>query len=154
MRPFLIWRDEWKLGNDRLDRQHMEFAHKLNEIHRLLLIGDGEYPENLARLCGPLAGLAEMARRHFQDEEALMRSHRYPERQAHHREHAMLLAEMHECLREIEAGRRAFSLHTLTALKYWQIDHVMNSDRKLAAFLAQGADTRRPTGHTTTRRTA
>ena len=136
MRPFLVWRDDWLLGHESVDEQHLAVADKLNDLHRFLV----QERCGLDQLCLKLAELLEMTRRHFQDEEALMEAHGYPGLKAHHREHAMLLAEMQEYMREIEAGRRAFSLQTLTALKYWQIDHVLNSDQEFVAYLVARAD--------------
>jgi hypothetical protein len=47
----------------------------------------------------------------------------------------MLLAELQLHIREIEAGSKPFTLGTLTALKHWQIDHLLYSDRKFADYL-------------------
>ncbi|MEJ2455277.1 MAG: hemerythrin family protein [Candidatus Thiodiazotropha sp.] len=140
MRPFLVWRDDWLLGYDEVDEQHLALAGKLNELHRFL-VHDASRPQGgLDQLCHQLTELFEMTRQHFRDEEALMEFSDYPGLNAHHREHAMLLAEMQECMREIEAGSRTFSLQTLTALKYWQIDHVLNSDQEFVAYLVNRAD--------------
>ncbi len=140
MRPFLVWRDDWLLGYEMVDKQHLALADKLNELYRFL-VHDANGPQGgLDQLCQQLTQLIEMTRRHFHDEEALMEANGYPGLKAHHREHIMLLAEMHECMREIEAGSRTFSLQTLTALKYWQIDHVLNSDQEFVAYLVNRAD--------------
>jgi hemerythrin len=48
----------------------------------------------------------------------------------------MLLAEMQECLREIKSNNRLFTLEDLKSLKYWQIDHVLSSDREFADFIS------------------
>jgi hemerythrin len=140
MRPFLVWRDDWLLGYEKMDEQHLELADKLNELHRFLVRDESGPQGGLGQLCHHLSELCEMTRRHFHDEEALMEDSGYPGLNEHHREHIMLLAEMQECLREIEAGSRTFSLQTLTALKYWQIDHALNSDLEFVSYLMSRAD--------------
>jgi hemerythrin-like metal-binding protein len=135
MRPFLIWREDWLLGFQAMDEQHLELAKTLNELHRFLVC-DGDKPRaGMDQLCQRLADMLEMVRKHFHDEEVLMQSYEYAALPEHHREHAMLLAEMQELIREIEAGSKPFTLETLTALKYWQIDHVLYSDRKFIDYL-------------------
>jgi hemerythrin len=132
MKPFLIWRTDWLVGFDALDQQHLSLAALLNKLFDTLATDTvGSNPA----LQGLLETLAEQTRRHFQDEEACMRECGYPRLTDHHREHAMLLAELQELMREVAEGRRRFTLETLTALKYWQIDHVLNSDKAFADFV-------------------
>lgn len=135
MRPFLVWRDDWLLGHEMLDEQHLVLANTMNELH-CFLAGDHNRPHaGMEQLLQRLSRLMEMTRCHFQEEEGLMQEQDYPWLAEHHREHAMLLAEMQECIREIESGSRPFSLEALTALKHWMIDHVLNSDRHFAEYL-------------------
>ncbi len=135
MRPFLIWREDWLLGHEMLDEQHLALADTMNELHCFLVRDENKHHAGMNQLCKQLADLREMTRRHFQDEEELMQEHGYPELIEHRREHVLLLAELQDCIREIEAGSKPFTLETLTALKHWQIDHVLNSDRELADYL-------------------
>lgn len=135
MRQFLEWREDWMLNCDMLDEQHLELADMMNQLH--LFLADlrnnlSKEPDGLKRR---LAELCEGTRQHFLDEEALMEKYDYPGLSAHHREHVMLLAEMQECLREIQSNNRLFSLDDLKMLKFWQIDHVLSSDREFAEFL-------------------
>ncbi len=141
MRPFLVWRDDWMLGFEELDEQHLELADTLNALHRFIAREDARAFTGMDRLCGQLSDMLEMTRCHFQDEEALMQARGFPGLTAHHREHALLLAELQECIREIESGAKPFTLSTLSALKYWQIDHVLNSDMEFADFLRRRSGT-------------
>lgn len=134
MKPFLRWRDDWLLGVDSLDNQHLAMAAHLNRIFTALEGGFGG--SHLSRRGHALLlEFVGMTREHFQDEEALMQSSDYPGLIEHHREHLMLTAELHELIRQIEEGYRRFTLDTLTSLKYWQIDHVLGSDRDFADHL-------------------
>jgi hemerythrin-like metal-binding protein len=135
MRPFLIWRDDWLLGFKVMDEQHLALANTLNDLHQFLVCDDSKPRTGIEQLCHRLNHLLEMVREHFRDEEALMQTYDYAGLPEHHREHALLLAEMQELIRDIEAGSKPFTLDTLTALKYWQIDHVLYSDRKFTDFI-------------------
>lgn len=79
--------------------------------------------------------LQEETRQHFRDEEAFMRNHEYPQVSSHHREHALLQAELSDLIREIEEGKRRLDIETLTSLKYWLIDHVIDSDMDIARYM-------------------
>jgi hemerythrin-like metal-binding protein len=136
MRPFLIWRDDWLLGYVSLDQQHLEIVEALNNLHRTIVQKkESKDCVGLEEISRQLTLLRELTERNFQAEEALMQKYGFPGSAEHHREHAMLLAEMQELLREIKTGSKAFTLGTLTALKYWQIDHLLYSDRKFADYL-------------------
>jgi hemerythrin len=136
-KPFLHWRDDWHLGHGFLDEQHMEMAGILNQLHHFVVHEDKQSFIGKDEVCQQLASLVTIARRHFKTEEALMRSSGYPRLAEHHREHVFLLAELQEWVREIETGSKSFTLETLTALKHWQIDHVIYSDRLFADFLEE-----------------
>ncbi|MET0005909.1 MAG: hypothetical protein ABW087_20075, partial [Candidatus Thiodiazotropha sp.] len=66
---------------------------------------------------------------------AVMRNHEYPQVSSHHREHALLQAELSDLIREIEEGKRRLDIETLTSLKYWLIDHVIDSDMDIARYM-------------------
>ncbi|MET0071308.1 MAG: bacteriohemerythrin [Candidatus Thiodiazotropha sp.] len=134
-KPFLLWRDDWRLGLEGLDEQHRELVDIINQLHRFVSREDTRHDRDSYQVCQQLSTLVDIARRHFKAEEALMRAKDYPRLAEHHREHVMLLAELQEYLRDIETENKPFTLATLTALKHWQIDHVVYSDRLFADFL-------------------
>ena len=138
MKPFLSWRDDWLLGLNVLDTQHLALAGRLNQIHGVM-VAAGEKSEFNSDAYRRLLDFAEMAREHFRDEESVMRDQDFPGLGEHHREHALLLAELQDLIRHIEEGKRDFKLQTLTALKYWLIDHALNSDKAFADFCRQQA---------------
>jgi hemerythrin len=136
MKPFLIWRDDWLLGFDNLDDQHLELVDALNKLYQYIAEKEEKrLIPDIDIVCAQLSTLGYKARKHFQYEESLMQEYGYPQLADHHREHIMLLAELKVCIREIESGSKPFTLKTLTALKHWQIDHLLDSDRLLADYL-------------------
>lgn len=134
-KPFLLWRDDWQLGCDCLDDQHIELASVLNQLHRYVVHDDESPYKERTEITRQLSRLVDVTRRHFKNEEALMRAHDYPRLEEHHYEHVMLLAELQELTREIESGGKPFTLDTLTALKHWQIYHVIYSDKLFANYM-------------------
>ncbi len=133
MKPFLSWRDDWLLGLHVLDEQHLALANQLNLIHDLMQ-HEGTRLGCNSKACRHLLDLVEMTREHFHDEEMVMRDCDYPDLTEHHREHVMLLAELQDLIREIKDGERQFTMQTLRALKLWQIDHVIGSDKEFVEF--------------------
>jgi hemerythrin-like metal-binding protein len=134
-RPFLVWREDWQLDNDCLDEQHEEFVSNLNQLHHFVCYGSNQCENAHDEISQYLDKLVDVARRHFKTEEALMRMHKYPALAEHHCEHVFLLAELKEWASELKSGKKSFTLKTLTALKHWQIDHVIYSDKHFADFL-------------------
>jgi hemerythrin len=136
MKPFLIWREDWLLGFENLDQQHLELVDALNNLHRFFLREkEAGICTGMDKICRQLSVLRELTQRHFLSEEILMHKYCFPGFAEHRKEHVMLLAELQLHIREIEAGSKPFALGTLTALKHWQIDHLLYSDRKFADFL-------------------
>jgi hemerythrin-like metal-binding protein len=136
MRPFLIWRDDWLLGFESLDEQHLELVDALNHLHQFVVREKEEgICVGMDTICQQLSVLRGLTQGHFQTEEALMQKYGFPGLAEHHGEHVTLLAELQVHIREIEAGSKPFTLGTLTAFKHWQIDHLLYSDRKFADYL-------------------
>lgn len=136
MKAFLEWLDDWNLGIEEVDRQHLGLADLLNRIVDSL--DDSFSPARPGEETMILVmQLVDETRTHFQDEEEVMRGHDYPELTEHHHDHIMLLAELQEFIREVEEGRRQFGLDSLTSLKHWLINHIVDSDLAFARYLGK-----------------
>lgn len=133
---FLEWLDEWYLGIDEIDHQHLQLVSLLNQMADRLSPMDKSHVSRTLTMT-LMHQLLDETRQHFRDEESIMREHDYPALIGHHRDHAMLLAELQDFIREIEEGGRKFDFDSLTALKHWLIDHVIDSDLTFARYLEQ-----------------
>jgi hemerythrin-like metal-binding protein len=109
----------------------------LIKLYHFIIDEEKQPHQSMKQLCSHLTNLANIIRDHFKTEEALMRAHDYPGLTEHHREHLFLLAELQECIRDIKAGSKPFSLDTLTAHKHWQINYTIFSDRMFASYLTR-----------------
>ncbi|MBW9266213.1 MAG: bacteriohemerythrin [Candidatus Thiodiazotropha sp. (ex. Lucinisca nassula)] len=134
MKRFLTWRDDWYLGIDEIDQQHLHLVELVNQVADSVMRQNSESNDDGAAMRLVLQ-LQEETRQHFRDEEAFMRNHEYPQVSSHHREHALLQAELSDLIREIEEGKRRLDIETLTSLKYWLIDHVIDSDMDIARYM-------------------
>ncbi|MEW7986183.1 MAG: bacteriohemerythrin [Candidatus Thiodiazotropha sp.] len=134
MKRFLTWRDDWYLGIDEIDQQHLHLVELVNQVADSVMTQNSESNDDGGAMRLVLQ-LQEETRQHFRDEEAFMRNHEYPQVSSHHREHALLQAELSDLIREIEEGKRRLDIETLTSLKYWLIDHVIDSDMDIARHM-------------------
>ncbi|MEW8064919.1 MAG: hemerythrin domain-containing protein, partial [Candidatus Thiodiazotropha sp.] len=105
MKRFLTWRDDWYLGIDEIDQQHLHLVELVNQVADSVMTQQSESKDDGGAMRLVLQ-LQEETRRHFRDEEAFMRNHEYPLVSSHHREHALLQAELSDLIREIEEGKR------------------------------------------------
>ncbi|WP_295443433.1 hemerythrin family protein [uncultured Thiodictyon sp.] len=159
MAAFLTWLNQWQTGIDWIDDDHREIAAILNrlvEVNGHPLTQDPEIAQ--CRVFIVLDALIERTRRHFQAEEAFLRTIRFPGYEGHRCEHAMQLAEFADLRRSLEQdGAMRLSPDTLEEFKRWFFNHVVVEDRDYvdyyvgevvtsAAYRAFHADGRVPGG--------
>jgi hemerythrin len=140
MRRFVRWRAEWLLCIDPIDQEHQALVEQLNELaecHRCARRSrqGGRASAAPVTIGEMLQNLGEQVREHFHHEEENMRENGYPDYDAHRYEHATLLAEFAQLLREIRAdGLQCFDHTTLEALKSWLIGHIAGADRRYGDY--------------------
>ena len=153
----ISWQDHWNLDIEPIDEEHRALVEGLNRLAKRFVPprtglsdqagyggGVGESPgderdvaSRHRALITALESLADQAREHFNHEEALMRAIDYPDLAAHRSEHALLLAEYVEMVRDLE--RQATShldAETLAALQHWLVGHMVGADRDYANHYA------------------
>lgn len=128
-KPFLVWREGWLVGIERIDADHQKLLELLNLLARC---PDGDAGDSvLQRLEAVIAHL----RQHFEYEEAFLRAMAYPEYEAHSRAHALELAELTVMMRSVrEQGGGALGDESLVGLKHWFCDHVIGEDHRYAEY--------------------
>lgn len=145
MAKILTWRDEWTLGIDTLDDDHREIVTVLQKM--ACRFGNrSECPEGWSEnreagndcdedLYAALDRFGGFVRRHFQREEEFIRTIDYPGLPDHRSEHALLMAEFTETVRELrERGVVQLGLQDLVALKQWVAAHILGADRRFADY--------------------
>lgn len=146
----LPWQESWTLGIDLMDAEHRSLVDGINQLAARftadpaqaaepLEVADGDTPPspsvNHVALITALEVLAEQAREHFKHEEALMRAIDYPELASHRSEHALLLAEYIEMVRDLD---RQSLIHleseTVQSLHHWLVGHMVGADKDYADY--------------------
>lgn len=115
------------LSYDSMDKTHMEFVDLYNSVETF----------NDESLKNGIIKLIHHSKRHFDEEELLMKQYAYPRIQEHKTEHDKVLNEMAYFL---EISRSRFGLKMLKSyylqkLPEWFDLHLMSMDSDLASFL-------------------
>ena len=82
-----------------------------------------------------LEQMADLSQMHFLAEELVMRLHQYPAFREHAAEHARLMDEMNELLKENAAGTLEPTLGLAERLRRSLASHLQGTDRALADFI-------------------
>lgn len=126
------WRPAFSVGIEQIDHQHQRLIELLNEIY--LGLRTGQVP--LSAACERLKAIHKEAFQHFQAEEKYF-SHLPPDVADHHRlSHEGLIKELKRAVDDSE-GADAERLTALLEgyLKFWLVDHIVNTDSRLREYL-------------------
>lgn len=129
-RVVLQWHEEYRVDVLRLDTQHRRLFEQANAILDAVDCGR-ELPEVLSLM----DAMAEYARYHFGEEEALMVRYGYPEAESHRTRHARLMDLLGETRQQIQERGFAESAGMLTFLKEWLVNHICTDDRRYTKYL-------------------
>ncbi len=146
----ILWQESWTLGIDLMDAEHQSLVDGINQLAARFTVDPAQAAEpvgvaggdtppdpsvNHVALITALEVLAEQAREHFKHEETLMRAIDYPELASHRSEHALLLAEYIEMVRDLD---RQTLIHldseTLQSLHHWLVSHMVGADKDYADY--------------------
>lgn len=129
----LVWdENKFALGVAEMDAAHREFVAETVAVARA---SDDEFP-------ALFNALAEHTRRHFAEEEELMRAHRFSATEEHQAEHRRILAELDYLSRRVAGGRIAMARAYVEGLPIWFANHLATMDAALAACVKAPAGPR------------
>lgn len=129
------WTDALRTGIDEIDRQHRILINTLNEANAKLAEDlDVAVAEQITK------DLLSYAIYHFETEEDLMQDHGYDtaspqEAEAHQRQHREFSKEVIAVREGLKQGKQIVREELLAFLNGWLINHILNTDMKLAAHL-------------------
>ncbi len=125
----LSWQQDWEMGDDRLDGQHMAMIRAINHLTRRL--EEGRAKEGINRSITFLMMYVEV---HFREEEEAMERAGYPGLAGHAAQHR-------ECSRRIgilmdkwRDGHSDVLPDLLTFFNFWLASHLGGADRRFAEF--------------------
>ena len=136
----IVWNDSLVTGIEEIDTQHHILVNSINEANTRLSV---DYrAEILEQISRDLLGYALY---HFETEEELMQRVRYTQTHSadaaiHLRQHRTFSSIIVSIREGIKAGKLISREELFTFLNSWLIDHVLKTDKQLAAvILAKGS---------------
>ncbi len=109
-----MWRQEYAIDHSLIDAQHRGLFHLGDELHAAMMRGAGDVV-----ISNTLCQLAEYARRHFHDEEAVMQEYGYPLYEEHKAEHEALTKQVSDLIRGLKSGHITVTMDTMHFLRDW-----------------------------------
>ncbi len=126
----LTWQKSYEIGIKEADRQHHKMLDMMNEIH--VLSANNRSKAAIAKALDALINYTEV---HFEWEENLFASYKYPQTEQHTAVHKKLIAELREHQNKISLGDQQAVDKELTLLNDWLLYHIEHSDRDYAKYL-------------------
>ena len=131
----LLWRKQLEIGDETIDLDHKYLICLINTVELTL-----RTPEHRDLLPTTLAQLADYTRAHFEREESIMLSLRYLRYDQHKKQHQLLIRELTEIQKRIEAtGDGEYSVEECasiaTLFRHWLLDHLVKEDMLLKPAL-------------------
>jgi len=133
---FIVWNERLVTGIDKIDEQHQILINLFNEANtKLTADNSAEFLEYITR------DLLSYALYHFETEEQMMLQYGYVEdANAHIQQHRSFSAKVVAVRNDIKAGVLISREELLSFLNRWLIDHILNTDKRLAVFLLASKD--------------
>lgn len=130
MSAFKLWKEEYRIGNEKIDEQHQELFRKVEELLSIAMTGNEA--ENKKECLEILAFLISYTIYHFETEEALQKAMEYVSYIEHVRIHEEF---KNTVLSYKEMVEKDFSKETLKklagTLMTWLTVHVCDCDKKI-----------------------
>ncbi len=134
----IVWNDELVTGVVEIDEQHRILVNSINEANTRL----SDSHINATILEQITQDLLSYALYHFETEEGLMQEYGYlqdkeEDAASHQRQHREFSANVVAVREGIRAGKLISREDLLSFLNGWLINHILNTDKQLAAFILE-----------------
>jgi hemerythrin len=121
--------NEFRLGIDEIDNEHVKLIDMLNEVHRLISIGERDQARQYFG-----ETLSSYVNEHFTNEEKFMESIQFAGLEEHHKIHENYKKSFQQLLPLIESYDEAAFRAALSDAFTWIINHIGKTDRRYAKF--------------------
>ncbi|MEG3619902.1 bacteriohemerythrin [Magnetovibrio sp. PR-2] len=133
----LVWNENYATGVPEIDEQHMILVHTLNEASEKL--AEDSSIENLQEIT---QNLLSYALYHFDTEEELMQEFGYAggseeDASSHLKQHRAFSAKVVAVRDGLKSNTPIAAEDLLAFLNDWLINHILNTDKKLGAFICE-----------------
>ena len=130
MTAYIVWKDEFRVGSDRLDGQHHKMFGLINELFASIREG-----HEAGRVKQIIDGALDYGRTHFKDEEEIMQQCGFPQFSPHKKVHEAYSQKIDELMIDYHRRFGDISSELLQFLKAWWLKHILHMDRDYAPYL-------------------
>jgi methyl-accepting chemotaxis protein len=128
--PDLIrWDGSIQFGIQTIDKQHRRLVDLINALNRAMKQRKGREALNTV-----FADLVDYTKRHFGDEEQLMRKYGYDGLADQERQHQHFVKKMTEMQSQVKTGNVMVSMDLMNFLKAWLVKHIQGTDKQYQSF--------------------
>ena len=128
----ITWDDKFSVDIGEVDQQHQRLVDIINELHDAMKAGQGK--NVLGKI---LLELIQYTGSHFAAEEKYFIEFKYPDAEAHKKEHVYFVQKVLDFKEEFEQGRMTVSIELLYFLRDWLMKHIKVSDKKYAPLFQE-----------------
>lgn len=126
----LAWNNMYSVKIKQFDNEHKKLIDLINQLHDAMKVGKGS--EVLGNV---LKSLIDYTSTHFASEERLMKLHNYPDYESHKKEHNMLVMQVLDVQKKLQAGQAPITQNVMNFLKEWLVKHIQGEDSKYGPYL-------------------
>jgi len=131
---FMTWNDSYSVGVKTIDQQHVGLFAMVNELHSAMMTGQAK------NVVGSLLEkLVKYTVEHFDYEERMMQTAKYPGFEAHRTHHADLKKQVGELMARYKRGDGDVNIELLKFLSDWLTKHIQREDKQYRPFLNRNA---------------
>ena len=128
----LVWNDSLATGNSQIDTQHQELFNRLNGLIDAMKQGKGKDV-----LADVFKFINQYLTLHFGTEERMMTSYKYPDYDAHKKQHEVFTKSFKELKERLdkEGVNSTIVIEAQPMLVDWWYNHINKVDKLLGTFL-------------------
>ncbi|MDA3834384.1 MAG: bacteriohemerythrin, partial [Spirochaetales bacterium] len=123
---FITWAATYSVGVPEMDNQHKELIKLINNLYRAM--------RDKKDVDSVMHGVVQYTVRHFQDEEALMKSIQYPGLQQHLDMHKKVVSQVQQLAERVQSREKGIEKKLLIFLKEWLLNHIMKQDKRYGLY--------------------
>lgn len=127
---YISWKETYNIGIKVIDEQHTKLVEIINELYEAQKIGTSQVIIN-----DVIKELECYTKYHFDSEEEIQTTNRYPQFDQHKIEHEEFIGKLQEFKRDANRNNLLLSLKTIDYLKDWTINHILGSDKDFSDYL-------------------
>jgi len=132
-KQLVVWEDRYATGVQQVDEQHQRLVILTNELYEACLTGN---EEKEAVFKTAMSRMVDYVREHFAAELVILERIKYPRFHEHKQQHATLVQDILEAVKEHDEGKPFVPNNFVRTLKDWVFGHIAIYDRLYADYVA------------------